>query len=185
MVTREKFLAELQQQLSRHLIAYDSLSRKANNMLTVASIVATLLMGFNAIMFQKFNLAKIPELMIVIMIGILALLTSVILSVLSNRVVSQTFPIVSTAFFKDNKQNYQTLVSDFTDPEKEDDFYETFVEGYLDSLHDLEPKLDRKSNFIKYCEIAFFIGLASIPIIIGILFYHELTDGFASILNKS
>ena len=91
----------------------ETLENKANNMTTVAGVVATLLFGFAQFLIENLAALKydwLSSIIVIVLIGILASLASIVLSVLAFRVQNYFYVIGHTAVDKPSLRGRLPLV---------------------------------------------------------------------------
>lgn len=153
----EPFLNELRAQFDRMVEAREKLDNKANNFMTMAGTISTILMGVGAFFS---NSDEFPDLsyglLSLFAFGLGLLSISIVLSVFAYKISNQKYPIGSKIFM--NGANPTGQVDAYirsTIPE----FERIMIEEYLDGIRIAEDRIDKKGRFIKWSQAFFLAGI--------------------------
>ncbi len=169
------FLEELRAQHQREFDVKNALDNKANNTITMASTTGTLLMGFGVFLLSKIN----PQYeffgyaMLALIGGIVAIITSIGLSMLAYRLRDYRQIIIYRKFLSKDQSSKEKFDWNFVDnlieEEKSDKFERRVVKDYLLSIRKNFKENESKANWISGSQVAFIVGVGTIPFFVYLL----------------
>ena len=141
-----------------------SLEKKAQNLIIVSGIIATLLMTFGKFIFDSdISIENVSEISIILfVISILLLLITIGFCWWANRLYSQKNPFLGKKLLKDDKLDpkiYESWVKS-----KNEDFYEVLSEEYALCLKQAEIVMDKKVFRLLIANITFPLSLILIAV---------------------
>jgi hypothetical protein len=171
MTTNSLFLQELKEQYEKLFEITDALEGKANNLLTVAGLVATLLFGFGSFIVDKFDATynMLTPVTILLMIGIVGNVISIFWSVMVFRIKDYLIAMDSKHFYDQNGNINEQKVEEYRDEQDENVFTDTLIDTYLKCNRHNGLRNDEKAVKIKYAFWSFLGSIVTAPITIGIL----------------
>lgn len=164
----DELLTELQSQLERVIQIKDRLDTKANNMITISGIVATVFMGFGTFLLSNVDLTK--HLCIAILAG-LSLFAEIILTVFTIKYSLESYklrnyylPLGYQAFFDENTDeiNYD-VIKQFNESSKED-FDQHFIDEYLRSIKSYQVQNHDQTVGINKAQRTMIGTIVAIPV---------------------
>lgn len=166
VLLNKEFLEEMRLEFTRREIASENLSKKSTNLMTIASIISALLLGFYTSLLELEKNIFFDWLH-GIWISVILLLTTVAVCVILNRVEFQKTPFLGKKFLdKSGNIDPKILNSWINAPEK--DYYETLCEEYIQCLVQSEDAIETKSKWLTISITLFLLGLVSVPLVLGL-----------------
>jgi len=146
------------------------LTKKANNLMTVSGIIATLIMGLYGSLYGDTEQFTILGPLGILLFSVIAMITVVIYCVMLNKVEFQRTVFLGKNLVDNSTPNPKTIKS-WTDSSK-DDYYEALIDEYVLCLHQDEDVIEKKSTMLSGAIRIFLIGLFGFAIffVIGMIF---------------
>lgn len=166
-----EFLSELRIQFNEVLEIKDKLDSKATNMITVAGIMAAIVMGFGSQLLENldndsdsFQWAK------GLLVGQLSLtVASVIISIIAYRVKDYEFPFVRKEFLTDERKFIDSKIDEYLTMNQETQ--RELIMKYIKSIKRNEIENDRKADKIGYALYILLAAIILIPVFAAIIIY--------------
>lgn len=152
-----------------------TLEVKANNIVTIAGTVATLLFGFGSLFLESLNPAYpfLPAFTGFLLTGIIVSVVAIIFGGLSFRIRTYEVPI-GLDFFAEKKElldEYKRATSDT--------FYNTMITAYLRCMKQNNEENERKVKQISIAQWLFFASMIIVPILLGIVLHAVYSSAIA------
>jgi len=176
--SKELFVEALKAEYNAQFELKNSLEAKSGQLITVCGIVIPLLFGFSSLLVDKsFNkqvLLFSLEVVLVIIITLEA--ASIFLSVWALRIQIYRHAFLPNAFFTEDKKGrlidlVEKEVNEFGKKDSEE-IYDILIKEFLLSNKENLYQNDIKATKIQIAQYLFLIGLAMVPILVGILFSY-------------
>jgi len=174
MSTNKLFLQELKDQYQKEFELKDALEGKANNLLTISGLVATLLFGFGSFLIDKLGSTYeflIPVTILLIM-GIVGNVVSIFWSVLAFKIRPYKYSMPYDHFFNKDGSFNEKHVEEYRDEKDVEVFTNTLVDTYLTCNRHNRLQNASKAFKIKIAQWFFFGSIIIVPIVIGLVLTH-------------
>ena len=160
----DKFMEELRLQLQRHHDAYNSIMTKANSLLVVSGITASIMLGFYSNILNLFN-NELYHYWFLATLGLIV--ASIIMPLITFDPKNTTYPLVSSKYFdskgcinKDKiKKRCEMNEGDIT----------ITASSYFESMRDIEKQNLKKSRFLKFGIELYISSITSLLILLHIM----------------
>jgi len=150
------------------------LEGKANSLLTISGLVATLLFGFGSFMVDKFDVTyeMLTPVTILLTIGIVGNVISIFLSVMAFKIKPYMIAMPSDLFFNKDGNFAEEKIEEYRDGQDVDVFTDTLVDTYLKCNRHNGLQNTSKARQVKIATWFFFGSIVTIPIVIGLVLTH-------------
>lgn len=179
----KEFFEELKDALDLEMSNRSKLDQKANGLITMSGMIATLLMGFGIFLLRflhpKYDLTI--YVLGILVLGIILMLSTIILSLLSYGLKSYIAPLGHGIFFNGEIYN-EEMVNKFRKA-KPEIFYKRMMEEYLVSIKHSSEINKGKAMKLSLAQWIFLGGVAIIPIIVITVTLSMLVGHEVIILN--
>ena len=162
-------MEELHLQLKRHTEAQDSLNTKANALLVISGITASIILGFYGNMMDESNK---DQYMIIIFVTLVCIVISIFLALLVFRPIDTPYPITSSKYINENGEINKEKIK----KRCEDNIGDIAItaSSYFKSMRNIESQNKKNGKYLTY-------GIGSY--LFGIILWVGLTC-VASLLSK-
>lgn len=161
-----EFLEEMRSEFSRHEMASESLTRKATNLMMIAGIISTLLLGLYTLLLEH-EKNIFSDWVHGIWVGVILLIITVVACVVLNKVETQKTLFVGKKFLDKSGNIDLKILNSWIDAD-EKYYYERLHEEYIKCLVHAEDVNETKSRWYTISITLFLIGLISVPILLGL-----------------
>ena len=157
---QEEFLEEMRLEYSRRSQASESLTKKANNLMTVSGIIATLIMGLYGSLYDvdEFTILEPSSLILVSMV---MMILAVFYCVLVNKVEFQR-TIFLGKNLRENSMTSSKIIKSWTNSRR-DNYHEALIDEYVKCLYQAECAIEEKSTKLSNAIRIFLSGLIGFP----------------------
>jgi hypothetical protein len=162
-------LEEVKQQYNNEFARKGTLETKANNMITIAGTIATLLFGFGTFLIDKLGskYGLILPISLALAVGIVLIIISMIFSIWVSRIQRYKYVITPLYFYSAEGFN-EAKINRFIHFQEEE-FCSVMIKNYLRCNERNFRINSSNAKTLKYSQICFLFGLISIPVIVFIL----------------
>ena len=183
----KEFFEELKDALELEMSNRAKLDQKANGLIIMSGMIATLLMGFGIFLFRFLNqeMELTGYVIGILFFGIILMLATIFVSLLSYGLKSYISPLGHEVFFENSNYN-EKMVEKFRKSDLEK-FYKRMMEEYLVSIKHSSEINKGKAMKLNLAQWIFLGGLAIIPIAV-IMIILGMVSGYEIIilnLNQS
>ena len=179
----KEFFDELKAALDLEMSNRTKLDQKANGLITMSGMIATLLMGFGIFLlrFLRPEFEYTNHIIGILVLGIVLMLSTIIISLLSYGLKSYIAPLGHEIFFEG--ENYKEEIVNKFRKSKLETLYKRMMEEYLVSIKHSSEINKGKAMKLNLAQWIFLGGVAIIPIIIIIIVLSMLSGNDLLILN--
>jgi len=172
--SKDLFLEALKSQYDKEFELKDALEGKANNLLTIAGVVSTLLFGFGTFLISNLNAdyQPLPYLSFLLVVGVVTNIISILFSVMSFKIQPYSYAMAYNNFYNEDGTFNEETIEEYRDEKDVNVFKETIIETYLRCIKHNDLMNNGKALTIKIAQWFFFAGALTIPLMIGILLFY-------------
>jgi preprotein translocase subunit SecY len=164
-------LEEVKQQYNNEFARKGTLETKANNTITIAGTIATLLFGFGTFLVDKLSTkyGLISPISILLLAAVVSIIISIVFSVWASRTQKYRYAISPVYFYNDSTNSFNDDNINRFKNFQDEVFCSKMINNYLRCIGKNHQINSSNAKKLRKSQIFFVIGMLPIPVIVFIL----------------